>query len=165
MFVVNACFFFFFLLYSGGPKLVPASVIPVRFSSCWSGKLLWSEPYGGIELTFDSGVPMTTVGTYEVCLTAKDYGINIFTRKGNAFKTLRLYNDKNTTSEICVSSDTKEITVNFESTDMLRTEAAVFTYRTSFKRKRRGPLLAKECKPCGQRELVKSFCNGDFGEY
>lgn len=107
---------------------------------------------------------MTTLGTYQVCLTAKDYGTNIFTRKGNAFKTVRRYDDKNIESEICVISDTKEITVNLESTDMLRTETAVFTYRTSFKRKNSGPLLAKECKLCGQRELIRSFCGGDFGK-
>lgn len=145
--------------------MVPASVFPVRFVACRRGKLLWKEPYGGVEITFQSEVPEATHGTYQVCLTAKDSGTNIFTKSRNKFRTLRRGGDRNAKSEICINSDTKEILIYLEATDNFKTKVTVFTYRTIFKRKNDGQLRPKECKPCGQQELIKSYCAGDFGKY
>ena len=126
---------------------------------------MWRDPYGGVEVTFTSSVPMTTAGTYRVCVSAKDVGTDIFTTVGSTLKRLRRYDDKNTSSEFCVSSKAKKIVIYFESMDKERKEPAVFRYRTSFQRSGRGHLRPKYCKKCGYEELVRSFCGGDFGMY
>ena len=136
----------------------PASVYTVNFFACQSGKLTWENPYGAVQMTFKSGVPQETKGTYQVCISSKNNGFNIFTRnQGNDVKDF--------TSEVCFSSENKKMMIYVESRNGVNTNKAVFVYRTVFLGNGHGSLRQKDCRACSRQELIKSFCSGDFGKF
>ena len=114
-------------------------------------------------MTFKSGVPQGTQGTYKVCISSRNKGFDIFTRNEGNFKRLRSYDTKNITSEVCVSSQTKKVLIYVESAEDTNNKA-VFAYRTVFLGNGHGSLRPKDCKICSRQELIKSFCSGDFGK-
>ena len=151
-------------IHRSDPQTVPVSVLTVRFTACNAGRLVWRKPYGGVEISYHSEVPPGTLGSYHVCLTTRDRGIKIFTRSDNTLKRLNKAFGRQTKTELCVSSNTKEILVYFESLNTTRTGSAVVHYRTWFTRRGHGKLRHKDCKQCGYDELVRSFCTADFGK-
>ena len=136
-------------------RTVPASVYTVNFFACQSGQLTWENPYGAVQMTFKSGVPQETKGTYQVCISSKNNGFDIFTRnEGNGVKDF--------TSEVCFSSEKKKMIIYVESKNDVNTNKAVFVYRTVFLGNGHGSLRPKDCRVCSRQELIKSFCSGDF---
>ena len=151
------------LSYRSTERTVPASVYPVKFYACQSGQVTWERPYGGVEITFKTGVPQKTKGIYKVCITCHSNGFDIFTRNKDEFKRLRSDNEKDVTSEICVSSETRSVVIYAEAVQNVNMDKAVFWYRTIFLGNGHGSLRSKDCKICSRQELINSFCSGDFG--
>ncbi|XP_028406610.1 meteorin-like protein [Dendronephthya gigantea] len=143
-------------------RTMPASVSPVHFYACERGQLTWEEPYGGVQMTFKSAVPEDTHGAYNVCISSLNTGFDIFTQNKDNFKLLRSYKTLNTSADICVSSQGKNVMIYMESGKNIHTKKAVFTYRTVFLGNGRGSRRPKDCKICSRKELIKSFCNSDF---
>ena len=143
---------------------MPASVYTVNFFACRAGELTWEYPYGGVQVTFKSGVPLETKGTYHVCISSRNNGFDIFTRSKGNFKLLRGHNAKNKTSEICVNSKDKKVMIYLEAASDVKTKRAVFAYRTVFLGNGHGAVRQRDCRACSRQELIKSFCAGDFGK-
>lgn len=100
-----------------------------------------------------------------MCITSRNAGFDIFTQNKNSFKLLRSYKAFNTTAEICVSSQDKNVVIYLESGKNMNTKKAVFAYRTVFSGNGHGSRRPKDCKICSRKELIKSFCNSDFGKF
>lgn len=140
-----------------------ASVHVVRVYGCAHGRVTWERPHGGLEITFKSVVPVKTQGKYKVCVTTSKKNFNIFSRSKDKLQLLEGETNK-TTLERCVSSHGRINTLYTEAPESGDSQSVVFQYRTTFLGIGHGALKQRECRSCSKKELIRSFCEDDFGK-